>query len=230
MLVITMYNFIKALEAICAEAITDPKIFKKFDRLLTTDFVNIVGKNYNVITIKSRHPEIGSTSKYIYVFDEPKGVHKINDGELQSIVHLTNEISHTNADPDKLAGDVKRIENFARRNLITLNKDSAGNISRVRLNNCVLIIRLADHELSIDADDQQIRSFNFRKNLIDSLYYYNVDEVGKNFEFTVDKAVYCSFKKGKERIIYEFTNKMKAAGLPEYMITEVIRKVNNIFR
>lgn len=119
-----MVNFIKELEALCAEAITDPKTFKKFDRLLTTDFVNIVGKNYNVINIYNRYNDSLSTSKYVYVFDEPKGSPKIRDGELQSIIHLTNEIARLDIDPNTLLQNTKRLENFAKKNLITISKDS----------------------------------------------------------------------------------------------------------
>ena len=228
-----MVNFIKELEAICAETITDPKTFKKFDRLLTTDFVNIVGKNYNVITIHTEENNdfiYASKSKYIYVFDEPVNVRKIKKNELQSIIHLTNEISVASLKMDLRKLDYQRLENFEKRGLILLTRNTNNDIIEVRLTNCILIIRLADHELGYKATDQQIRSFNMRKNLVDSLHYYNIDEVQKEFELKINENVYCTvFKRGKERIIYEFTEKMRNAGLTKTIIDEVIRKLSNIF-
>ena len=221
------------LDAICAEAITDPKTFKKFDRLLTTDFVDIVGKNYNVITIKNNKEDFishVSKSKYIYVFNEPKGTHKIREGELQSIIHLTSTWFYGITDIRVRNNTIRRLTEFEKRGLILLTKDSNNDVLEVKLNNCILLIRLSDHELDPDADDNTRNSFNARRNLVDSVYYYNVDDEEKPFNLNINKATYCLFKKGKERIIYEFSEKMRNAGLSTSIINEIIKKVNNIFR
>ena len=59
---------------------------------------------------------------------------------------------------------------------------------------------------------------------MEQIHYYNIKEVEKTFLVTFNKAEYAFTKSGRTRILYEFREKLEAAGIEEVLISNILNK------
>ena len=89
----------------------------------------------------------------------------------------------------------------------------------------VLLIRLSDHNVTVNNAKRVRRNYDIRKSVVDNILYYNVED---NFNVHDSKE-----KLGEKHRIFietEFREKLVIAGIEESLINVIINKVGNIIR
>ena len=200
--------------------------------MLKIDFAKVLDPHYSVIHMNS--PDIDTSSHYFYVFNT-RGKFSIDKGKVGSIFSLTVELlgkAKKKKSRRRLEQELEyldRLKGFEAKGFVTLSFDSVGNLTDVKLNNCVLLIRLSDHDPDPKDSDSLKRLFEARRNIVEQIHYYNIEEVEKTFLVTLNKTEYGFSKSGKKRILYEFREKLESAGIEESLISIILGKVNHMF-
>ena len=108
-------------------------------------------------------------------------------------------------------------------------------ITGIYLLDCVLIIRLSNHDTPVSYTDVARQRFYARKNIVDNIHYYNIEEAEKEVHLKIDNPSPKGAKsmsvhmRGKDLIEHEFREKLENAGIEKAFIEEIIKKVDNIF-
>ena len=216
-------------KALVALAIKNKSVLKDLVHMLTNDFVTTLGNNYSVVVLRDVEAETGETSHYFYVFDTRIVKTKMDNGKVGSVLHLaTNILGGVRKNREKKESDLERLLTFEKRGIVTLSFDEKGNLSDVKLRGCVLLIRVSGHNPP-EAYGKLKDLFNARRNIVEQIHYYNIEEIEGNFPITVNKVEYARFKAGKKRIMYEFREKLVSAGIETSIVEMFLSKVNHIF-
>lgn len=178
-------------------------------------------------------------SDYFYVFNSHS---KIDYGKLCTIIGLNNKLLiRFPKDNHKLERDIERLKSLAdpkkevyRKGkkvfvpqipMVSVDYDSAGNVTRIHLLDCVLLIRLSDHNVDTSRDDHRARNYKIRKSLVDNICYYNVEDYLNERN---PKEKLC--EKHLRFIERDFREKLVSAGIAKPLIDEIISKVSHIVR
>ena len=224
------------LDAILAFSVSNVSERKKFIYLLTEEFARIIEPSFKVLHVFN--PEESESSHYYYVF---RGTSRMTKNKLTTIVSLTNILLGDHPEDNYLLtreiDRLKALECPMPRNrnrkkkkpaimqpLIKTESDDKGNITEIHLLDCVLLIRLSDHDTPIFYTDAARRRFYARKSIVDNIHYYNIEEAEKDVHLKISNPSPKGAKsmtvrmKGKKLIEHEFREKLEDAGIEKPLI------------
>lgn len=221
-------EIMREFDAILAYAVHIKSLRHDLRSFFKNDFTNILSPAFKVIP--NDHPE-KDDSNYFYVF---KSNSDMNKGSLDTVTGLVNKllIDHPN-DNYKFTIDMERLKALAsntrevyrkgkkvtipQKKMVDLTFDAKGNVTRIHLLDCVLLIRLSNHNVGEYSSEKARRNYEIRKSVVDNILYYNVED-----DFNVYNPKEKLGEKHRIFIETEFREKLVIAGIQESLINKII--------
>ena len=222
--------------AILSHAIHIKALRHELKSFFKNDFAKIISSDFKVFPISDPKRD---DSDYFYVF---KTSSDIDEGSLHTIIGIVNKflIDHPK-DNHLFSVYMERLRAFAsntrsvyrkgkvktipQTKIVDLTFDESGNVTRIHLVDCVLLIRLSDHNVGYDSADKIRRNHEIRKSVVDNIFYYNVED-NLNEYGSKEKLG----EKHRRFLESEFREKLVVAGIDGTLIDTIINRIGGIVR
>ena len=238
-------RMMEEFDTILSSAVRIKSLRHELTNFFKKDFAEIISPTFKVIHITGDDSDLAfpsvdtEPSDYFYVFTTNSSV---NHSRLCTIISLFNKLLvNCSNENHKLERDIERLRVLAdtkkeaykkgkkvflpQTPMVGISFDKVGNITGIRLLDCVLLIRLSDHNVDTSKDDRRTRNYKIRKTIVDNICYYNVED---NFnEYNPKEKLR---EKHMRFIESEFREKLVSANIEKSLIDIIIENVKNIIR